>query len=52
MVLILLLALAYLVMWILTLINQLKRKEYAWFVITLLFQFVWIIYGIYRLVKK
>lgn len=37
--------------WIVTLVHQAKRKRWAWFVLTLLFQFVWWIYWIVWLVS-
>lgn len=59
MILWLVLALAWIVVWILTLIHQAKRKRWAWFIITLLFQitaliywFVWMISPSFRKKKR
>lgn len=42
---------AVIVLQILTLIRQAKKKEWAWFVLSLLFTPVWIIYWIVKLIK-
>ena len=38
--------------YILTLIKQLKAKEYAWFVLTLFFPVVLLIYWLVKLISK
>lgn len=40
------LTIVWLVIWVLTLIHQAKNKKWAWFVLTLLLQFVAVIYWI------
>ena len=42
----------FLVAYILTLIKQLKAKEYAWFVLTLFFPVVLLIYWLVKLISK
>ena len=46
------LALAYLVAWIITLVIQAQKKEYIWFILTILINPVMIIYWIVKIFSK
>jgi hypothetical protein len=37
--------------WVFTLVLQAKRKEYVWFILTVVFPIVMLVYWIFRMVK-
>lgn len=44
-------AIASLVLWILVLVDQAKKRRWFWFVLTLLFNILWVVYLIVILVR-